>query len=343
MPHNDRHRGFRRSEPERGGRMRGGMDWDRYATGNEHRYRPSWDEDPGRGGFEGDRAYSASGYSEEFGTRQRGSRDLERGQGHRGGDYGEEGAWEREPRRRSQDRHEQDYELREPRDRPGSDYYSRDIRERGSRKRLMHWDSLNEGGDYFGTGAYHGAYSTQPGARASGEIGEFGRFGDDRIRTWDEPGDADAYRTSSGDYASYGHSAYGAQSGYGRGIGPARGTQRGYGQNYRERFAEERYGREPEYGYGFEQSPYKSEAGPFRGRGPKGYERSDERLREIICERLTDEPSVDASDVSIDVKDKIVKLTGSVSDRRTKYEIEDLVERCGGVKDIDNQVRVRRS
>ena len=78
----------------------------------------------------------------------------------------------------------------------------------------------------------------------------------------------------------------------------------------------------------------------FRGRGPKGYERSDARLREIICERLTDDPRIDASDVSVEVTQKVVRLTGSVDDRRTKYAIEDLIERCG-VKDIDNQLRVQ--
>lgn len=78
----------------------------------------------------------------------------------------------------------------------------------------------------------------------------------------------------------------------------------------------------------------------YRGRGPKGYERSDQRLKEIICDRLTDDPRIDASDVSVDVQQRIVRLTGTVSERRTKYAIEDLIERCAGVKDIDNQLRV---
>ena len=78
----------------------------------------------------------------------------------------------------------------------------------------------------------------------------------------------------------------------------------------------------------------------FAAGGPKGYERSDARLREIICERLTDDPRIDASDVSVEVTQKVVRLTGSVDDRRTKYAIEDLIERCG-VKDTDNQLRVQ--
>ena len=32
-----------------------------------------------------------------------------------------------------------------------------------------------------------------------------------------------------------------------------------------------------------------------RGRGPKDYTRSDDRIREEVCDRLTDDPRVDAS------------------------------------------------
>lgn len=78
----------------------------------------------------------------------------------------------------------------------------------------------------------------------------------------------------------------------------------------------------------------------FRGRGPKGYERSDERLEEIICERLLEDPNIDASEISVDVRNREVTLEGSVEDRRVKYEVEELIERCGGVKDVKNQLRV---
>lgn len=79
----------------------------------------------------------------------------------------------------------------------------------------------------------------------------------------------------------------------------------------------------------------------FRGKGPKGYERSDERLQEMICERLMEDPHIDASEVSVQVKNREVTLEGTVEDRRTKYEIEELIEQCGGVKDVKNQLRVR--
>ena len=94
------------------------------------------------------------------------------------------------------------------------------------------------------------------------------------------------------------------------------------------------------YGTGLAYVPPQYEATSHRGRGPRGYERSDDRLREIICERLTDDPYIDASDVSIEVASRKVKLTGTVSDRRTKYEIEELIERSANVRDIDNQLKV---
>ena len=79
-----------------------------------------------------------------------------------------------------------------------------------------------------------------------------------------------------------------------------------------------------------------------RGRGPKGYMRSDERLLETICERLTDDPRIDAVDIEVDVKQQVVTLRGTVDRRHTKYAVEELVENCG-LRDIDNQLRVRSS
>lgn len=76
--------------------------------------------------------------------------------------------------------------------------------------------------------------------------------------------------------------------------------------------------------------------------GPKGYTRSDDRLREDISERLMMADSVDSSDVTVSVKDAKVTLEGRVPDRRMKHAIEDLVDNCPGVQDIDNRIRVGR-
>ena len=80
--------------------------------------------------------------------------------------------------------------------------------------------------------------------------------------------------------------------------------------------------------------------GPHRGKGPKGYTRSDERIREDVYERLSYDPSLDASEIDIKVEGSEVVLTGVVSSRDEKYRAEDLVEHISGVRTVKNQIRV---
>lgn len=82
--------------------------------------------------------------------------------------------------------------------------------------------------------------------------------------------------------------------------------------------------------------------GKLFNRGPKGYQRSDERLREDISERLMQAGNIDSSEVSVSVSSGAVTLEGTVPDRYMKHSIEDLVDACPGVQDIDNRIRVNR-
>jgi hypothetical protein len=75
--------------------------------------------------------------------------------------------------------------------------------------------------------------------------------------------------------------------------------------------------------------------------GPKGYQRSDERLREDISERLMEARYIDSSDVTVAVSGAKVVLEGTVPERRMKHAIEDLADACPGVQDIENRIRVR--
>lgn len=75
--------------------------------------------------------------------------------------------------------------------------------------------------------------------------------------------------------------------------------------------------------------------------GPKGYQRSDERLREDISERLLQAEHIDSSDVTVEVTGGKVRLEGTVPERRMKHAIEDLVDACPGVQDIENRLKVR--
>ena len=84
-------------------------------------------------------------------------------------------------------------------------------------------------------------------------------------------------------------------------------------------------------------------AASHRGKGPKGYRPSDERLRERLCERLTDDPFVDASDIEVSVANGEITLSGSVETRRMKYAIEDSVSDVPGVNAIHNSIQVRRA
>ena len=81
--------------------------------------------------------------------------------------------------------------------------------------------------------------------------------------------------------------------------------------------------------------------GPHRGKGPLGYQRSDERIRELVCESLTDDDQIDASQIEVSVKNGEVTLSGVVDDRRTKREAEDCACSVSGVRDVQNQLRVK--
>jgi osmotically-inducible protein OsmY len=77
-----------------------------------------------------------------------------------------------------------------------------------------------------------------------------------------------------------------------------------------------------------------------RGRGPKGYKRSDQRIHEDVSDRLTDDSWLDASDIEVRVKDGEVTLTGTVDSRAGKYRAEMITESCSGVSEVQNNLRV---
>jgi osmotically-inducible protein OsmY len=81
--------------------------------------------------------------------------------------------------------------------------------------------------------------------------------------------------------------------------------------------------------------------GSYTGRGPRGYQRGDERIREDVCDRLTEEPRIDASDIEVQVSSGEVALSGSVRTREEKRFTEDVVERVLGVREVNNHLKVR--
>jgi len=78
----------------------------------------------------------------------------------------------------------------------------------------------------------------------------------------------------------------------------------------------------------------------FFGVGPKGYKRSDERIREDVSEALSWDPDVDASQIELEVRDGNVILSGSVSNRWMKRRAEDCADEVFGVNDVRNKLDV---
>jgi osmotically-inducible protein OsmY len=83
-----------------------------------------------------------------------------------------------------------------------------------------------------------------------------------------------------------------------------------------------------------------ADAAIHRGRGPKGYRRSDERIRDDVNDRLTDDAWLDASHVEVAVENGDVTLSGTVADRPAKRRAELLVEAVSGVGNVQNNLRV---
>lgn len=82
--------------------------------------------------------------------------------------------------------------------------------------------------------------------------------------------------------------------------------------------------------------------GPHAGRGPRGYRRSDDRIHAELCDRLTEAPDIDATDLEVEVRDGRVILSGGVPDRWMKHRAEDLADAVLGVTEVENRVRVLR-
>ncbi len=124
------------------------------------------------------------------------------------------------------------------------------------------------------------------------------------------------------------------------------GRERNYGMQGNET----RFGREGGWGPGEwnqetgrrRETQWGGTQGSFAGRGPRNFKRSDQRLEEDINEQLTRNPMIDASDIEVNVQNCEVTLRGHVDNREAKRTAEDVVESVFGVKDVNNQIKVRQ-
>lgn len=121
-----------------------------------------------------------------------------------------------------------------------------------------------------------------------------------------------------------------------RGQGQGRFGQSGQGGSANQA---SQYGYSSGGGYTGQQSqPWQQ--GPYTGRGPRGYQRSNERIQEEVCEILTRHGDVDASGITVEVNKGEVTLSGTVNSRQEKRMAEECIESLSGVRDIHNQLRI---
>ena len=78
----------------------------------------------------------------------------------------------------------------------------------------------------------------------------------------------------------------------------------------------------------------------YRGLGPRGYVRSDQRIYEDLCDRLTENPFIDASDIAVTVRDRAVTLAGSVDNILALHQAEEIAREVAGVANVRNDLIV---
>jgi hypothetical protein len=131
----------------------------------------------------------------------------------------------------------------------------------------------------------------------------------------------------------YGNQGYGNQGFGNQGYGNQRfGNQGWRGQNFGQGSGGASYGGQS-YGGSYQGRGH-------AGRGPKGYQRSDERVKEQLSDRLMDDDDIDASEITVEVKNGEVTLTGTVGSREEKRAAEEIAEQSPGVREVQNHLRV---
>jgi osmotically-inducible protein OsmY len=219
----------------------------------------------------------------------------------------------------------------------------------------------NRSGDYSPGGGSGDFRSHQAGRGGQGGFGtsQYGYGGSGSTRDYSGPslggyGEGEFNRREmrqsryEGGYGSQGTGYREGQGSYGQGqyggedFGRERNSQGLYGsRGYGSQGAYESSDADLRGGYGSSTGQYGLQQGGFRGRGPKGYTRSDQRIEEDVNERLSDDYYLDASNIEVSVQGGTVTLSGEVEDRDAKRRAEDLAESCSGVQQVQNNIKVQ--
>jgi hypothetical protein len=203
------------------------------------------------------------------------------------------------------------------------------------------YGSQGYGGQGYGGEAFYGGqgYGSQGYGRQGQDYGNQGYGGQYESRSgypgyggFQEPYGTQGYGSQGYGSQGFSNQSYGQGSeGYdygSQGLG-SQGSE-GYGGYGGQSYS---LGQSPGYVYGYVITTY-------TGRAPKGYRRSDERIREDISDDLTRHPEIDPSDIEVQVQDGEVTLSGTVESRQAKRLAEDLAEQCSGVQQVHNRLRV---
>jgi len=332
---------YGRSSP-RGRFMRGEREEDDWRRRERGRFgAQDFDEErqQGFGGYGGGSGQGFTGqtYGGGYSTRREWDEEFGRGGGY-GGGYGQGGM-------RGQSYGGGGYRSRED--------YDRDYGLQGSRYDQTR-QSFNEPGEQmyprYGQGGYQQTGQGWDGQSSHGP-GGYGSYGQQGYAASGQAQGGLGSQTQGYRGVQQGHGGYGQMQtgGFGNQTGWTESGSLGQG---RPGMGAQGYERSPQdfggYEGSFGQGGYltrggRTQWGRHSGRGPKNYTRSDDRIREDINDRLTDDPEIDASEIEVKVSNCEVTLTGTVNDREDKRRAEDIAEAVSGVKNVQNNLRVQPS
>jgi len=245
-----------------------------------------------------------------------------------GDSYGEEGMTDYGARSRSFD----------------TSYRSGDLRPYGAGGRASVGGGPAGRGYGPGSGSNPQSFGREDWGRGMGQHDDYGSG-------WGTPGSYSGPRPGARPREAY-PPAYGESGRFGRSpVGYGRETSEfpDYAPNYRNRGEDrgwwDRASDEVSSWFGDDEAEMRRRADEryemrHQGRGPKGYRRSDERIREDVSDRLTDDPYIDASEITVTVKDGEVTLDGNVDSRFARRRCEDMTEAVSGVGHVQNNLRV---
>lgn len=252
--------------------------------------------------------------------------------------------------------------------------YDRDTARRTSSDYRTDEESGRRYGQMSNTERYRGDERSTFGGSSSGpDYGDYARS-DDRYGNWSDDtasrryGREDGWRSSEQGYGNpsdrgtigseyergrgYRYGGYDEPrraSSFGGNYGDASYSSYSRGNLDRDRYPSDqgrgffdRAGDEVRSWFGDDDAARRRDLDQYRGHGPKGYSRSDERIREDVCDRLSDDARVDASEIEVSVTGGEVTLTGTVNDRYAKRRAEDVTDDISGVKNVQNNIRVQQ-